>query len=78
MIGEAGKWLAGLDKSDPNVEHHQLEALWLHQAHDAVNEPLLKEVLRSPDYRARAAATRVLVLLARPRRGAARAACERK
>jgi glucose/arabinose dehydrogenase len=60
VIGEAGKWLAGLNKSDPEIEHHKLEALWLHQAHSAVNEPLLKEVLRSPDYRARAAATRVL------------------
>jgi glucose/arabinose dehydrogenase len=60
VIGEAGKWLASLHKSDPEIEHHKLEALWLHQAHDAVNEPLLKEVLRSPDYRARAAATRVL------------------
>ena len=60
VVGELGKWLAGLPKNDPNYEHHKLEALWLHQAHDAINEPLLKEVLRSPDYRARAAATRVL------------------
>jgi hypothetical protein len=60
VIGEVGKWLAGLATSDPELEHHKLEALWLHQAHDTVNEPLLKEVLRSPDYRARAAATRVL------------------
>jgi hypothetical protein len=60
VIGEAGKWLAGLAKSDPEIEHHKLEALWLHQAHSAVNEPLLKELLRSPDYRAKAAATRVL------------------
>ncbi len=60
VIGEVGKWLASLAKSDPEIEHHKLEALWLHQAHSAVNEPLLKEVLRSPDYRARAAATRVL------------------
>jgi hypothetical protein len=42
------------------LEHHKLEGLWLHQAHDVVDEPLLKEVLASPDYRARAAATRVL------------------
>ncbi|HZN36295.1 MAG TPA: PVC-type heme-binding CxxCH protein [Pirellulaceae bacterium] len=60
VIGEAGRWLAALPKNDPLYEHHKLEALWLHQAHDAINEPLLKEVLRSPDYRARAAATRVL------------------
>jgi glucose/arabinose dehydrogenase len=60
VIGEAGKWLAAQEQSDPELEHHKLEVLWLHQAHDAVNEPLLKELLRSPDYRARAAATRVL------------------
>jgi len=60
VVGETGKWLAGLAKNDPLYEHHKLEALWLHQAHDAINEPLLKDVLRSPDYRARAAATRVL------------------
>jgi glucose/arabinose dehydrogenase len=59
VIGEVSKWLAGLT-SDPNYEHHKLEALWLHQAHDTINEPLLKEVLRSSDFRARAAATRVL------------------
>jgi hypothetical protein len=41
-------------------EHHKLEALWLHQAHDTINEPLLKELLRSSDFRARAASTRVL------------------
>jgi hypothetical protein len=60
VIGEVGKWLAGLAKDDPQAEHHKLEALWLHQAHDVINEPLLKDLLRSPDFRARAAATRVL------------------
>lgn len=59
VIGETAKWLAGL-ASDPMYEHHKLEALWLHQAHDTINEPLLKDVLRSSDFRARAAATRVL------------------
>jgi glucose/arabinose dehydrogenase len=60
VTSEASKWLAGLDKNDANFEQHQLEALWLHQAHDVVNEPLLKKLLRSPEPRARAAATRVL------------------
>ena len=60
VIGETAKWIAGLPKNDPNYEHHKLEALWLHQAHDTINEPLLKDVLRSSDFRARAAATRVL------------------
>ena len=54
------KWLAGLDKNDPNYQHHELEALWIHQQHDVVDEALLKQVLQSSDPRARAAATRVL------------------
>jgi putative heme-binding domain-containing protein len=35
--------------------------LWLFQSHNVVNGDLLKQVLRSPDFQARAAATRVLV-----------------
>jgi hypothetical protein len=60
VLAEAKKWLAGIDKADPNYEHHRLEVLWLHQQHDMVNNDLLKQVLGSPDYRARSAATRVL------------------
>jgi glucose/arabinose dehydrogenase len=59
VLAETEKWLAE-HRFDNDPEHHKLEALWLHQAHDTVNEALLKQVLRSPDYRARAAATRVL------------------
>ena len=59
VLAEVERWLAA-NQSDADAEHHKLEALWLHQAHDTINEPLLKTVLRSPDYRARAAATRVL------------------
>lgn len=53
-------WIEELDPQDPQYEHHLLEALWLHQAHNVVNEALLKRVLTSPEPRARAAATRVL------------------
>jgi hypothetical protein len=60
VVVEIKRWIAQLDANDPDYEHHKLEALWVHQHHDAVNEPLLKELLRSPDYRARAAATRVV------------------
>ena len=55
-------WLANLNKTDPAYEHHVLEGLWLHQNLNIVNEKLLSEVLKSKDARARAAATRVLVL----------------
>ena len=60
MLAEAEKWLAAQDKNDKEYEHHVLEVLWLHQSHDVVNEKLLKQVLRSPNANARAAATRVL------------------
>jgi glucose/arabinose dehydrogenase len=60
VVASLEKWIAQLDAKDPHYQHHLLEALWVHQHHDAVNVPLLKRLLRSPDYRARAAATRVL------------------
>jgi glucose/arabinose dehydrogenase/lysophospholipase L1-like esterase len=53
-------WAASLDLKDKNYEHHLTEALWVHQWHNVVNEELLRRRLRSPDYHARAAATRVL------------------
>jgi putative heme-binding domain-containing protein len=53
-------WLQHLDPAHPDYEHHRLEALWLYQYHNVVNRPLLEQVLESPDFRARAAATRVL------------------
>ena len=53
-------WVANLDKADPEHEHRLIEALWVHQYHDVVNLELLDRVLASPDFHARAAATRVL------------------
>ncbi|SKA77916.1 putative membrane-bound dehydrogenase domain-containing protein [Prosthecobacter debontii] len=60
VAAAAKKWAAALDKNDPEYEHHRLEALWTHQWVDVVDVELLKQVLASPDPRARAAATRVL------------------
>ncbi|HYG74496.1 MAG TPA: PVC-type heme-binding CxxCH protein [Planctomycetota bacterium] len=60
VVAAAAKWVAQLDKNDPKYEHHLMEALWLHQAHNIVNGELLRKMLRSPDHNARAAATRVL------------------
>lgn len=60
VTAAADRWVAGLNPADPEAAHHQLEALWVCQHHDAVNEPLLRALLRSPEPRARAAATRVL------------------
>ncbi len=53
-------WIDRLDPQDKAYEHHLLEGLWVHQHHNAVDLPLLERVLRSPDYKAAAAATRVL------------------
>lgn len=53
-------WIESLDPKDPEHEHHLMEALWLHQHHNAFNQELLQRMLASPDFRARAAATFVL------------------
>lgn len=53
-------WVRGLPENDANHEHHLLEALWLHQSHDILAPALLDRVLKSPEWRARAAAVRVL------------------
>ncbi len=60
VIDGVNTWVASLDDSDPDYEHHLLEALWVHQHHRVAKEDLLRRVLASPDPRARAAATRVL------------------
>ncbi len=60
VIAAVGKWVAKLDPKDKEYQHHLMEALWVHQWHNVVNEDLLKKMLRSTDYHARAAATRVL------------------
>jgi azurin/glucose/arabinose dehydrogenase len=60
VIAAVDKWAAALDKNEPNYEHNMLEALWVHQWHNVVDLNLLEHELRSPDFNARAAATRVL------------------
>jgi glucose/arabinose dehydrogenase len=53
-------WIDRLDPKDANYEHHMMEALWVHQWHNRVNDKLLARMLRSSEPWARAAATRVL------------------
>ena len=60
VLAALGPWISHLDAHDPNREHDLMEALWLYQYVNSVNEPLLKRMLRSPDFHARAAATRLL------------------
>lgn len=60
VIAAVKNWVAALKENDPDHEHQLLEALWLHQSHNVVNLELLNRVLSSPEFHARAAATRVL------------------
>jgi putative membrane-bound dehydrogenase-like protein len=57
---ELHKWIASLDRSDNDYEHHLLEALWMFQNYNVVEPELLAQLLGAEDHRARAAATRVL------------------
>jgi putative heme-binding domain-containing protein len=60
VVAAARRWMASLDKQSSPYEHLLLEGLWVHQQHNELDVPLLERVLASPDFRARAAATRVL------------------
>ena len=53
-------WMDGLDPAGDRYEHHMMEALWVRQWHNRVDERLLARMLRSKEPWARAAATRVL------------------
>jgi glucose/arabinose dehydrogenase/lysophospholipase L1-like esterase len=60
VLGALQAWMDRLDPKDPKYEHGMMEALWVYQWHNRVNEKLLARMLRSSDPWARAAATRVL------------------
>ncbi|MCA9081571.1 MAG: HEAT repeat domain-containing protein, partial [Planctomycetaceae bacterium] len=60
VLSAVETWVKQLDTTDERYEHHLLEALWVKQHHHAVDQPSLETLLNAKDYRARAAATRVL------------------
>ncbi len=60
VIDALRHWVDALDRKDAGYERLMLEALWVHQQLNVVNLDLLERVLSSSDFRARAAATRVL------------------
>ena len=62
VIPALQKWVQGLDKTNPDYEHHLLEALWVYQTLEVVNQPLLERLLNAENHRARAAALRALEL----------------
>ena len=53
-------WVAKLNKQDPKLEHHQLEALWVTAGTGKVDQQLLEQLLKAKDYRVRSAAVRIL------------------
>lgn len=60
VLTQITSWTAKLDKKDPKYEHHLLEALWVSWGLNKVDQKLLRQLLKAKDYRARAAAVRVL------------------
>ena len=60
VLAALPKYIESLDKNSTRYQHNLMEALWTYSWMNEVNEPLLKQMLRSPDYHARAAATRLL------------------
>ena len=60
VVAAVQAWIGRLDSKDPQYEHQMMEALWVHQWHNVVNEQLLTRMLKSSEPWARAAATRVL------------------
>jgi len=59
------RWLAGLKAGDARDEYRRLQALAVYEAHETPRPALLKSLLRSPDARVRAYATRTLSTWAR-------------
>ncbi len=59
VVAAVDEWVAKLDEKDEQYCHNLLEALWVKQHHDAVDEALLDKVLTCKEPKARAAATRV-------------------
>ena len=60
VITAVKSWVAALDKNDANYEHNVLEALWTTWGMNQADDSLLRQMLASTDYHARAAAVRVL------------------
>ncbi|WP_265242788.1 PVC-type heme-binding CxxCH protein [Muriicola sp. Z0-33] len=60
VLTKLNSWVAALDKGDPDYEHHVLEGLWVSWGLNKVDPNLLKQCLEAKDFRARAAAVKVL------------------
>lgn len=59
VIEAANEWLAQFNPTSKEDAHHFLEALWVHQQHNVLNDELLEIVMKSPEPHARNAAKTV-------------------
>ena len=60
VVSAVRTWIAGLNTTAADYELYRLEGLWMLQTHNSPDPEILKAVLTSDDYHARAAAVRVL------------------
>ncbi len=65
VLPELDKWVDGLNKNDSAYEHNLLEALWLYQDLDKINEKLLRRLLGARDFRGEGRSDKGFILLAR-------------
>ena len=54
------QWIQLLDSDDPKYEHHLLEGLWVSWGINKLHRGLLNQLIKTSDYRVRAAAIRVI------------------
>lgn len=60
VLAAVDTWVKQFNRNSIDDQHHIMEALWVYQWHNVVNETLLRQLLMSPEPRARAAAAHVL------------------
>ncbi len=60
VLSKLDKWVSSLDKNDANYEHNVLEALWVTWGLNKIDEKLVTQLLKAKDFKARAAAVRVV------------------
>ena len=60
VLTKLNEWVNNLDRTDKRYEHHLLEALWVSWGLNKIDATLLEQLLNANDFRARAAAVKVL------------------
>jgi putative heme-binding domain-containing protein len=60
VLAATAAWVAALDSADPSYGRLLIEAIGIFETFEAVEPGLLRKLLKSPDYRVRAYATRVV------------------